>query len=114
MEISIQISGGRLPTREIESVRQHVRQRVEETFARIKRRVIRVSVRLKDVSGVRGGLGKYCRVTVSLGGTTAALARGARPQSIRADQPGESVCRARDDGLSSRLVSDRHRNCKVR
>jgi ribosome-associated translation inhibitor RaiA len=76
MEISIQTSGLRLSTGERESVRKHVRERIEETFARIKRRIMRVSVHIEDVNGPRGGQDKHCVVKVSLGGKTAALAQG--------------------------------------
>jgi hypothetical protein len=76
VEIDIQTSSLRLSDREMGSLRQHVRQRIEDAFARIKRRVMRVSVHLEEVNGVRGGPDKHCMVKVSLGGGTAALAQG--------------------------------------
>ncbi|HEY3599781.1 MAG TPA: hypothetical protein VGL08_19975 [Paraburkholderia sp.] len=76
MEISIQTSGLRLSRDEMETFREHVRTRVEETFARIKRRVSHVSVHLEDVDGPRGGPALHCLVKVSIAGATAALAQG--------------------------------------
>lgn len=76
MEISIQTSGIRLSSGEMETLREHVRQRIEGTFSRIKRRITLVSVHLADVNGPRGGFDKHCMVRVSLGGATAALAQG--------------------------------------
>jgi putative sigma-54 modulation protein len=60
----------------MEVFRGHIRQRVEETFSRIRRRITRISVHLADVNGPRGGYDKHCMVKVSLGGATAALAQG--------------------------------------
>jgi putative sigma-54 modulation protein len=76
VEISIETSGLRLSRTEMENFRGHIRQRVEETFSRIGRRITRVSVHLADVNGPRGGYDKHCMVKVSLGGATAALAQG--------------------------------------
>lgn len=76
MEISIQTSGIQLSRNEMEIFREHVRQRVEESFARLKRRITHVAVHLKDDNGPRGGVDKHCMVKVSLGGATAALAQG--------------------------------------
>jgi putative sigma-54 modulation protein len=76
VEISIETSGLCLSRTEMENFRGHIRQRVEETFSRIKRRITHVSVHLADVNGPRGGYDKHCMVKVSLGGATAALAQG--------------------------------------
>ena len=76
MEISIETSGLRLSRTEMENFRGHIRQRVEETFSRIRRRITRVTVHLADVNGPRGGYDKHCMVKVSVGGATAALAQG--------------------------------------
>ncbi len=76
MEIIIQTASLRLPERELGSLRQYVRERIEEAFARIKRRVVRVSVHFEDLNGDRGGIDKQCVVKVSLGGATAALVQG--------------------------------------
>ncbi len=76
MEISIQTSGLRLGGEESESFRAHVRQRIEQVFTRVRRRVTRVSVHFEDVNGPRGGEDKRCVVKVSVGGATATLAQG--------------------------------------
>ena len=75
MEISIQTSGLSLSAREAESMRTHVRQRIEEVFGWIKRRVTRVTVHITDISGPGGSLDKHCMVKVILSGGTA-LAQG--------------------------------------
>lgn len=94
MEISIQTSGLRLSSGEMASFHEHVRQRVEQTFSRIAKRVMRVSVHLEDVNGSRGGHDKHCMVKVSLGGATAALAQG-RDRNLFALVNRVSVCAAR-------------------
>ncbi len=76
MEISIQIAGLRLSGDEMENFRQHVRTRIEHSFARLNRRITHVSVRLEDVDGVRGERDMHCLVQVSIGDATAALAQG--------------------------------------
>jgi hypothetical protein len=75
MEISIETSGLRLSHNEAQRVRKHVLQRIEDAFARIRQRVMRVTVHLEDISGTRGEPGRHCVVKVSLPGATA-LAQG--------------------------------------
>jgi hypothetical protein len=93
VEISIETSGLRLSSTEMEIFRGHIRQRVEETFSRIRGRITRISVHLADVNGPRGGYDKYCMVKVSLGGATAALAQG-RDRNLFALVNRVSVCAA--------------------
>ena len=93
MEISIVASGLRLSSTEMETVRGHIRQRVEETFSRIRRRITRVSVHITDLNGPRGGYDKHCVLKVSLGGATAALAQG-RDRNLFALVNRVSVCAA--------------------
>ncbi len=76
MEISIQTSGLRLSKSEMESFLNHARRRIEERFARFRRRITHVSVHVEDVNGPRGGRDKHCMVKVSVGGATASLAQG--------------------------------------
>jgi ribosome-associated translation inhibitor RaiA len=77
MEISIQTSGLHLSRRESDALREHVHQRIRESFARIARRISHVSVHLEDVDGPRGGgHAMHCLVKVGIGGATAALAQG--------------------------------------
>jgi hypothetical protein len=77
MEISIQTSGLCLSRRESDALREHVRSRISESFARIARRISHVSVHLEDVDGPRGGgHAMHCLVKVGIGGATAALAQG--------------------------------------
>ena len=94
MEISIQTSGVHLSRSEMELFREHVRQRIEESFARIKRRITHVAVHLQDDNGPRGGEDKHCMVKVSLGGATAALAQG-RDRNLFAVVNQVSACAAR-------------------
>jgi hypothetical protein len=76
VEISIQTSGLRLSKSEMESFLGHVRRRVEERFARFRRRITQVTVHVEDINGPRGGRDKHCMVKVSVGGATASLAQG--------------------------------------
>lgn len=94
MEISIQTTGLHLSRSEMELFREHVRQRVEESFSRIKRRITHVAVHLEDDNGPRGGADKRCLVKVSLGGPTAALAQG-RDRNLFAVVNRVSACAAR-------------------
>jgi putative sigma-54 modulation protein len=94
VEVSIVASGIRLSSTEMETVREHIRQRVEETFSRIRRRITRVSVQITDPNGPRGGYDKHCVLKVSLGGATAALAQGC-DRNLFALVNRVSVCAAR-------------------
>jgi hypothetical protein len=78
VEISIQTSGLRLPSEAVETYREQIRLCVEQTFARIKRRVTRVSVHVEDVKGPRRAADKHCMIKVILGasGATTTLAQG--------------------------------------
>lgn len=51
-----------------EALREHIERRIHFALARFSSRVARVTVRLSDVNGPRGGLDKQCRVTVALRG----------------------------------------------
>lgn len=46
------------------ALREHVRQRIHFALSRFSGRIERVSVRLADVNGPRGGLDKVCAIRV--------------------------------------------------
>ena len=75
MEISIHTNGIILSGSDRESVLSHARQCVERNFARAKRRISRVTVRL-DGKGDLAHANPHCMVMVSVGSTTTALAQG--------------------------------------
>jgi ribosome-associated translation inhibitor RaiA len=76
MEISIQTSGLHLSRVETDALREHVRKRIKETFARVARRISHVTVHLEDLDGPRGGKALHCLVKVGIDGATAVLAQG--------------------------------------
>jgi ribosomal subunit interface protein len=51
-----------------DAIRHHVRRRVDFAIGRFATRISRVTVRLSDVNGPRGGVDKECRIHVRLDG----------------------------------------------
>ena len=53
------------------SLRQHAARRLDSAFNRIAARVERITLRIGDLNGPRGGRDKFCRVLVKLTGMDA-------------------------------------------
>ncbi len=64
MQIEIRAIGLELT----ESLRAHLLRRLQFTLLRFEDRIARVSVRLSDLNGPRGGLDKSCRLRIRLDG----------------------------------------------
>ncbi|GMU45169.1 MAG: hypothetical protein AMXMBFR25_31550 [Lysobacterales bacterium] len=65
MQIEIRAAGFELT----ESLRAHVLHRLNFALWRFQDRVVRVSVRLSDLNGPRGGADKSCRLRIRLHGS---------------------------------------------
>ena len=61
---NIRVDGLRLDDED----RDHIRRRLGEKFARYARSIERISVRLRDVNGPRGGVDVRCRIKVVVSG----------------------------------------------
>lgn len=51
-----------------ENLRDHVERRIDFALSNFEERITRVSVKLKDINGPRGGIDKECRVITVLRG----------------------------------------------
>ena len=56
-----------------EALRTYVERRIQFALARFGARIERVTVRLTDVNGPRGGVDKQCRIAVLLAGSNRVL-----------------------------------------
>lgn len=51
-----------------EGLRAHVERRLQFAMSRFQDRALRVTVRLSDVNGPRGGVDKHCHLQIRVGG----------------------------------------------
>ena len=49
-----------------EALREHIDRRINAALDRFEARISRVTVRLRDLNGPRGGLDKECRIAIKL------------------------------------------------
>lgn len=76
MHIDIHAQGFKLTP----AVRSHIERRLRFALSRTAHRVLRVSVRVADINGPRGGEDKFCRVAVSLNGLPNVVIEDVQPE----------------------------------
>ncbi|TWU20278.1 hypothetical protein Pla52o_47960 [Novipirellula galeiformis] len=91
------------------SLRNHIEERLNQSFQRLERWVQKVSICLDDINGPRGGVCKQCRVVVTLNGV----------ESVVVTETGDSVgaslsqaIRRAGYALKRRVKSKQHRRTK--
>lgn len=86
-----------------QATREHVRRRLQFAIGRFAPRLSRVTVRVDDVNGPRGGVDKICRITVALPTATAVVVEDAdRDLYAAVDRAAERLGRAVERRLSRR------------
>jgi putative sigma-54 modulation protein len=75
MQIVVQARGFPLT----EALKNHVHNRLGLTLSRLVNRIRRVSVRLSDLNGPRGGVDKRCLVELRLSGMPAVVVEDVQP-----------------------------------
>ncbi len=83
--VSIRVIGADLGERD----RAHIRQKLGEKLAKAASSIERVSVRITDANGPRGGVDQVCRIKVVLAGVP----------SVVVDQRASALRRAIDSGI---------------
>jgi ribosomal subunit interface protein len=81
-----------------ENLRDHVEKRIDFALARFEERIVRVSVKLKDINGPRGGVDKECRIITQLRGLPNVIVTQEAPDAHSAvdqaaDRIGNTVAR---------------------
>ncbi|HYD94902.1 MAG TPA: HPF/RaiA family ribosome-associated protein [Noviherbaspirillum sp.] len=66
------------------ALRAHLERRLRFAFGRVRERVMRVVVRLRDLNGPRGGPDKVCQVSVTLPGQPPVVIRETGADMYRA------------------------------
>lgn len=64
MQIDIQARGFTLT----DALREHVERQLQFAIHRLQEQVVRVSVRLSDINGPKGGKDQQCRIQIHVGG----------------------------------------------
>jgi len=95
------------------ALRDYIRRRLEFALGRFVRRIDRVSVRVADVNGPRGGVDKQCRVRVRLRGVSVVLVTEAHEElhaaiDRAAGRAGRTVARKLDRTRSARTLRISH------
>lgn len=67
-----------------QALRLHLARRMHFAFARVRTRIARVIVRLRDVNGPKGGRDKLCQVTVAIPGRPEIVVREMRDDIYQA------------------------------
>lgn len=78
-----------------DELKVHIERRMRFALGRFAARIGRLTVRLTDVNGLRGGIDKHCRITVDLAprGTVMIEGAGDDPFALIADAA-KRACRA--------------------
>lgn len=93
-----------------DELKVHIERRLRFALDRFAKRIGRLSVRLTDVNGLRGGIDKHCRITVALAPRGIVMIEGAGddPFVLIADAA-KRACRA----VRKKLERQRGRSPRV-
>ncbi len=97
-----------------EGLREHIARRLSFSLTRFGPAIVRIDVRVGDANGPRGGVDKYCRITVRLK-ASGSIVIEAREDDLyaavayAAERVGRTVARALDRRRDAR-GNRRHRN----